>query len=74
MISQGSTAAPLAKEGQQLLSNEPVETDAIMASLLVTALNAEVISGQLAEIMSKINSGRRYSRKTNSGYNDCPES
>ncbi len=57
VITQGSTNAPIAKEGQSLLSSEPVETDAIMASLQVTAGNAEIISEQLAEIMVKINSG-----------------
>lgn len=57
VISQGSTGAPLAKEGAMLASAEPVETDAIMASLQVTAGNAEIISQQLAEIMLKINSG-----------------
>ncbi len=57
IITQGSSSAPLAKEGQRLESAEPVETDAIMASLQVTAGNAEVISQQLAEIMIKINSG-----------------
>jgi len=58
VITQGSTEAHLAKEGQKLISTEPVETDAIMASLEVTAANAEVISEQLADIMSYINSGR----------------
>ena len=48
IITQGSTDAPLAKEGQQLTSTEPVETDAIMASLQVTAGNAEIVSEQLA--------------------------
>jgi phospholipid/cholesterol/gamma-HCH transport system substrate-binding protein len=57
VISQGSTDAPLAKIGQHLTSQEPVETDAIMASLQVTAAYAEVISQQLAEIMIHINSG-----------------
>jgi phospholipid/cholesterol/gamma-HCH transport system substrate-binding protein len=57
VISQGSTEAPVAKAGQQLASAEPVEMDAIMASLQVTAGNAEVISGQLAEIMIKVNGG-----------------
>jgi phospholipid/cholesterol/gamma-HCH transport system substrate-binding protein len=57
IISQGSTDAPLASEGQKLESNEPVETDAIMASLQVTAGFAEVISKQLADIVIKINSG-----------------
>jgi phospholipid/cholesterol/gamma-HCH transport system substrate-binding protein len=58
VISQGSTDAPLAKEGQQLTSKEPIETDAIMASLQVTAWSAEIIAQQLAEIMIKINSGQ----------------
>lgn len=57
IITQGSSGAPLAKEGQKLSSIEPVETDAIISSLMVTAGNAEVISQQLAEIMFKINSG-----------------
>lgn len=57
IISQGSFDGDLAKEGQQLHSTEPVETDAIMKSLLVTAGNAEVITNQLAEIMTKINKG-----------------
>lgn len=57
-ISQGSTDAPLAKEGQHLESSEPIETDAIMTSLEVTAANAEIISHQLAEVMVKINSGK----------------
>lgn len=57
VITQGGSDAPLAKEGQHLESVEPVETDAIMSSLSVTALNAEIISGELAEIMQKVNSG-----------------
>ncbi|MDD3323207.1 MAG: MlaD family protein [Paludibacter sp.] len=57
VISQGSSDAPLAKEGQRLESNEPVETDHIMESLDVTANNVEVITDQLAEIMIKINGG-----------------
>ena len=57
IITQGSAEAPLAKERQKLTSSEPVELDAIMASLQITAGNAEVISQELAEIMFKINSG-----------------
>lgn len=57
IITQGTADAPLAKEGQELVSSEPVETDAIMASLEITAGNAEIITDQLAEIMIKINSG-----------------
>jgi phospholipid/cholesterol/gamma-HCH transport system substrate-binding protein len=56
-ITQGSTDASLAKEGQELASTEPVETDAIMANLQVTAFNAGIVSEQLAEIMIKINGG-----------------
>ena len=58
IITQGSNDAQLAREGQQLESNEPVETDAIMASLQTSAANAEVITKQLAEIMMNINSGQ----------------
>jgi phospholipid/cholesterol/gamma-HCH transport system substrate-binding protein len=50
IITQGSYAAPLAKEGQHIESKEPVETDNILASLQVTA-------NQLAQIMVKINNG-----------------
>ena len=57
VITQGSSDAPIAKVGQQIASAEPVELDAIMASLKVTAENAEIISQQLAEIMFKVNSG-----------------
>ena len=57
IISQGSDDAGMAKEGQHIGSKEPVETDAIMASLEVTAGNAEIISHQLAQIMFNINNG-----------------
>jgi phospholipid/cholesterol/gamma-HCH transport system substrate-binding protein len=58
IITQGSTGAPLANEGQELCSTEPVETDNIMASVEVSAAYAEIITQQLAEIMIKINSGK----------------
>ena len=58
VITQGSSNAPLAKDGQQIASKEPVETDAIMASLKVTADNTAVISDQLAKIMIKVNRGK----------------
>jgi phospholipid/cholesterol/gamma-HCH transport system substrate-binding protein len=57
VITQGSSDAPLAKDGEELLSVEPVETDAIMASIEVTVSNAEIITQQLAEIMININNG-----------------
>jgi len=49
--------AALLKEGQRLISIEPIETNAIIAKLDVTAMNAEDISHYLAEIMNKINRG-----------------
>ncbi|WP_423126421.1 MlaD family protein [Gaoshiqia sp. Z1-71] len=58
IITQGSNDAPMANDGQQILSKEPVETDAIMISLHSTAVNAELITLQLAEIMTNINSGK----------------
>jgi phospholipid/cholesterol/gamma-HCH transport system substrate-binding protein len=58
VITQGSNDAPVVKDGQQITSKEPVETDAIMASLRVTAANAEIVSDQLAEIMVKVNGGK----------------
>jgi phospholipid/cholesterol/gamma-HCH transport system substrate-binding protein len=58
VITQGSSNAPVSKDGQQIASTEPVEIDAIMASLLVTGRNAEIISHQAAEVVSKINGGK----------------
>lgn len=57
-ISQGSTNAPMVKDGQSLVSSEPVETDAIIESLEATAINAEIISLELSEIMQNINNGK----------------
>lgn len=57
IITQGSYDAPLAKDGQLLASKEPVEMDAIMQSLMVTAGNTAIVTNQLAEIMIKINHG-----------------
>ncbi len=58
IITQGSNDASIVKDGQQIESNEPVETDAIMASLKMTADNAAIVSDQLVEIIIKINSGQ----------------
>ncbi len=58
IITQGSYDSPEVKEGQQLYSEEPVEMDAILFSLQVTADNAAIISDQLAEIMININGGK----------------
>ncbi len=58
IISQGSNEAKPVKNKQFISSVEPSEMDAIMASIQVTALNAEIITDQLAEIMIKVNSGK----------------
>ncbi len=57
IITQGGPDAPLLKDGQRLISIEPIETDAIMARLDVTSKNAEVITNQLSEISYDINRG-----------------
>lgn len=57
IISQGSGESPIIKEGQLLESEEPIETADIIASLQVSAANAEVITDQLAEVMIKVNNG-----------------
>jgi phospholipid/cholesterol/gamma-HCH transport system substrate-binding protein len=56
-ITQGGNDATLAKDGQHIASKEPVEIDAIVASLKVTADNAEIVSNQVAEIVTKVNRG-----------------
>jgi phospholipid/cholesterol/gamma-HCH transport system substrate-binding protein len=58
IISQGSNEAPVVKEFAELPTKEPVETDAIMNSLQVTAYSAEIVTNELAEIMMKINTGQ----------------
>ena len=57
IITQGSPSAKLLEEGQSLFSIEPIETNAIIAKLDVTATNAEIISHQLSEIAFEINKG-----------------
>lgn len=58
VLSQGSPTAKIAVDGQSIPSSEPVETDAIMASLQVTADNAAVATGEITEILQKVNSGK----------------
>lgn len=58
VISYGSGDSPMAEDGQELSSKEPVEADAIISSLSTSATNAEVITKQLAEITVTINSGK----------------
>lgn len=56
-ISNGSSTAKSAPDGAVLESTEPIETDAIMASLQVTADNAAVATEEIAEILYKVNNG-----------------
>lgn len=56
-ISSGSPDASIVRDGMELASKEPIETDAIIASLETTSESVEVVALQLAEIMTKINSG-----------------
>lgn len=58
IITQGSTNSPIAKDGEHILSKEPIETDDVMKSLKTSAESAEVITLQLAEIMTNINTGQ----------------
>jgi len=58
VISQGNGSAETIKAGQELISSEPVETDAIIASLEVTALNIELITGEIANMVADINRGK----------------
>ncbi len=57
-ISNGKPESKSVVNGQVLASNEPVETDAIMQSIQITAGNAALITEDLSEIMNKINSGQ----------------
>lgn len=57
IVSQGSSDAPVIKDGQQISSVEPVEIDAIISGMNVSVINAAIITNQLAEIMVKINTG-----------------
>jgi len=57
VITQGTSGAPIVRDGQHLESKEPIETDMIMASLQASASSAEIITNQLAEVMLAVNSG-----------------
>ena len=57
VISQGENSTKSVKEGQRIASLEPVETDAIMRSLKITADNAALASNDIVGIVNKINSG-----------------
>ncbi len=60
VIAPGSSGQPVGPVGQNevLQSRAPIETDQIMASLKISADNAAIITTQLAEITTRINSGK----------------
>lgn len=58
IITQGSNDESVAEDGQYIESSEPVEMDAIMENVLVTAENTAIVSVLLTKIMAKINSGK----------------
>lgn len=57
VISQGSAKTKEVKDGQIILSTEPIETDEIMRSVQITADNAAMITDELLVVLEKINSG-----------------
>ncbi len=58
VLSRGGNSNKIIKDGQLIASNEPVETDAIMESLQITADNAAIATGEITEILAKVNSGQ----------------
>lgn len=57
VLSQGGTTSATVKNGQLLPSSEPLETDAIMRSLQITADNAALATAGINAIVMKINKG-----------------
>ena len=57
VITQGYASNKIVKSGQNIASIEPIETDAIMKSLKITADNAALASVDIAGIVNKINKG-----------------
>lgn len=57
VLSQGNVSNKIVKEGQMIASSEPIETDAIMKSVKITADNAAVATAEIATLIHKINKG-----------------
>lgn len=57
VVSQGSTNSKSVKDGQTIKSYEPVEFDDILASVKISAENAEIITDELATVLVSINEG-----------------
>lgn len=58
VISQGSQKAAEIKDGSSIKSVEPLEFDAILSSVKVTAENAEIITDELATMLIGVNNGQ----------------
>ncbi|MHA4807125.1 MlaD family protein [Flavitalea flava] len=58
VISPGTPTQTMVAEGDSLGSRQPIETDAIMASLKTSADNAALITSNLAEISDRIVHGK----------------
>lgn len=58
VIAAGTPAAPIVADGDSLASRPPIETDAIISSLKTSADNAAIITSNLADISTRINSGK----------------
>ncbi len=56
-ITHGGTSTTSVEKDDTLITIHPIETDQILQSLHATALNAEVITADMAEIFSRINRG-----------------
>src|ERR1700754_2374309 len=57
-ITAGTPGQPAVVNGDSLRTSTPIETDAIMASLKTSADNAAIITGNLADISSRITRGQ----------------
>ncbi|MGC4039490.1 MAG: MlaD family protein [Flavobacterium sp.] len=57
VISQGKKSKKVVIPGQNITAIEPIETDAIMRSLKITADNAALASNDIVGIVDKINNG-----------------
>ncbi len=57
VLAPGYNSTKIVKEGQLIASVEPIETDAIMRSLKITADNAALASNDIVGIVDKINNG-----------------
>lgn len=58
VISQGSSNASEVADGSTIKSDEPVEFDAILSSIQVTAQNAEIITEEMAIMLIGLNEGQ----------------